>query len=231
MECFKQDVRHFFAQSEAVGCNVTAPFKELAFQLAQSHDKSAKAAKAVNTLYLNEEGELLGANTDGAGLVSDIQRNIGSLKQLKVVLLGAGGAARGVINPLIEAGAASITIANRTFQKADMLAKEINLDNVTALPLEHCNDNFHIVINATSAGLTGSLPETGALSFASVKLTYDMVYKKELTNFLQFAQQNGSYKVCDGLGMLVGQAAKSFEIWTGYNPNIEPLMIKLRDQM
>ncbi|MFC3094216.1 shikimate dehydrogenase [Alteromonas sediminis] len=230
-EQFIEDISHFFSNSECVGCNITAPFKEQAFQLVSHRDDSARLAKAVNTIYRNDKNELCGANTDGVGLVNDIKRTVTELSGKRVLLLGAGGAARGALFPLLAESVASIAIANRTYAKAEQLAVEVNNERVTAVDIHKCEQKFDVVINSTSAGLTGGIPELGRLSFSEVSLTYDMVYQKVLTPFLAHAQKNGSENVCDGLGMLVGQAAAAFTIWTGYRPDTSDLLVMLRTQM
>jgi len=193
-ENFENDALAFLKGSEVKGCNITAPFKEQAYRLVDHLDDSASLAKAVNTIYKNENNALCGANTDGIGLVKDIKRYLPDLTSKRILLLGAGGAARGALYPLLNESVSSIAIANRTFSKAEQLVTEVNAENVIALTLDECNKQFDIVVNCTSAGLSGNLPVMGNLTFNDVALAYDMVYHKEPTPFLLEAQNQGSQR-------------------------------------
>ena len=210
------------------GCNITVPFKFEAFKFAAQLSERAQSAQAVNTLKFEGEA-ILGDNTDGAGLVADIERNLGiSLRNKRVLLMGAGGAAYGVVLPMLHAGA-RIAIANRTADKARQLAAEFSASgDVAGCGYEELGEQqFDIVINATSAGLTDSaipLPDT---IFAPGALAYDMMYGRE-TPFMAFARAHGA-RVADGLGMLVEQAAEAFYIWRGVRPDTGPVMEKLRE--
>jgi shikimate dehydrogenase len=220
----------FFAQG-AKGANVTAPFKLEAFKFADEVSPRAAQAGAVNTLCKLPSGKIMGDTTDGAGLLTDLQRQFGDLKGLSVLLLGAGGAARGVIGSLYSAGIASLCIANRSSEKALELAdlfasypsiKGVGLQDIPA-------DNVDLIINSTSSSMTGVLPDIDSALFAQAKFVYDMAYKDELTSFLQWAYSiNPKLRLSDGLGMLVGQAAESFYLWRGVRPNIEPVINLLR---
>jgi shikimate dehydrogenase len=210
------------------GCNITVPFKHQAYKLANEHSGRARAAHAVNT-FLFQDGLILGDNTDGIGLVSDIEQNLGCKFLFKrVLLMGAGGAAHGVIWHLFNAGAA-IIIANRTMDKAEKLAAEFEgygtvfAKSYAAL----AGQKFDIVINATSSGLTGSLPPLPEGLFNPGALAYDMMYGRE-TPFLRFAREQGADKLADGLGMLVEQAAVAFQKWRGVSPDTAPVIAKLR---
>ncbi|OGS93628.1 MAG: shikimate dehydrogenase [Gallionellales bacterium GWA2_59_43] len=209
------------------GCNVTVPFKFEAYELAAQLSERARTAQAVNTLKFDANG-IYGDNTDGAGLVRDIELNLGiALRNKRVLLMGAGGAAYGVVLPLLHAGA-HITVANRTADKARQLAAAFAATgDVHGCGYDELkNHQFDIVINATSAGLTGSaipLPDT---VFAPGALAYDMMYGRE-TPFMAFARQHGA-RVADGLGMLVEQAAEAFYIWRGVRPDTKPVLEKLR---
>ena len=209
------------------GCNVTVPFKIEAWQLADRLEPRALNASASNTLVFTQT-EVIGDNTDGAGLVRDIEYNLNvSLQGKNVLLMGAGGAAYGVVLPLLHAGAA-ITVANRTAEKANTLAAAFakqgaisgcGYDELT-------NQHFDVIINATSAGLTDSTIPLPATIFASNALAYDMMYGRE-TPFMAFAREHGA-QVADGLGMLVEQAAEAFYIWRGVRPDTRPVLEKFR---
>jgi len=206
------------------GCNVTVPFKFEAYHCATELSARAKAAQAVNTLSF-EGDKIIGDNTDGAGLVRDIEQNVGiSLAKKNILLMGAGGASYGVVLPLLTAGA-KLTIANRTASKAVELAAQFSA--VTGGGYENLAElQFDVIINATSAGLTDSevpLPEG---IFAEGALAYDMMYGRE-TPFIKFAREQGA-QVADGLGMLVEQAAEAFFIWRGVRPDTRPVITALR---
>ena len=210
------------------GCNITVPFKHEAYELANEHSGRARAAHAVNT-FLFQNGIILGDNTDGIGLVTDIEQNLGCKFLFKrVLLMGAGGAAHGVIWHLFNAGAA-IIIANRTMDKAEQLAAEFEgygtvfAKSYAAL----AGQQFDIVINATSSSLTDSLPPLPDGLFKPGALAYDMMYGKQ-TPFLRFAQEQGAAQLADGLGMLVEQAAVAFQKWRGVSPDTAPVIARLR---
>lgn len=210
------------------GCNITVPFKHEAFALANEHSGRARAAHAVNTL-LFQDGIILGDNTDGVGLVADIEQNLQcKLLFKRVLLMGAGGAAHGVIWHLFNSGAA-IIISNRSMDKADKLALEFEgYGTVFAKSYESlAGQQFDIVINATSSGLTDSLPPLPDGLFKPGALAYDMMYGKQ-TPFLRFASEQGASQISDGLGMLVEQAAVAFEKWRGVHPDTAPVIAKLR---
>ena len=215
------------------GCNVTVPFKFEAYQLATQLTVHADVAHAVNTLKFNFDGDtILGDNTDGTGLVRDLLFNLDiALHNKRVLLIGAGGAANGVALPLAHAGA-KLTIVNRTADKARSLAYS-NISDTSRISGcgfdEIVGQQFDVVINATSAGLTDSeipLPEN---LFAPGALAYDMMYGRE-TPFMKFAREHHAAIVSDGLGMLVEQAAESFFIWRGVHPKTALVMAALRQQ-
>ncbi|MGV8934818.1 MAG: shikimate dehydrogenase [Gallionellaceae bacterium] len=210
------------------GCNITVPFKHEAYELANEHSGRARAAHAVNTL-LFEDGIIRGDNTDGVGLVADIEQNLQcKLLFKRLLLMGAGGAAHGVIWHLFNAGAA-IIISNRSMDKADKLALEFDgYGTVFAKSYPSlAGQQFDIVINATSSSLTDSLPPLPDGLFKPGALAYDMMYGKQ-TPFLRFASEQGASQIADGLGMLVEQAAVAFEKWRGVHPDTAPVMAKLR---
>ena len=228
---FVEAAKAFLAQENAVGCNVTMPFKLDAFNLAKVDDQAAKDAQAVNTLMNGGRGELLGFNTDGVGLVNDLLNSGVKVKDKRVLLIGAGGAARGVISPLLKAGAASLTIANRTKAKADEVASATSNTKVQVVPLEDIATIApHIIINSTAASLNNELPcslNDGVLQHCEV--VYDMVYKNSPTRFMRDAAELGVNTQIDGLGMLVEQAAEAFYIWTQKRPDTSDIVKRVRD--
>jgi shikimate dehydrogenase len=229
-DTFKQDLKTFFSDKQVIGCNVTAPFKEQAFAFSNYQHTSAKDAGASNTLH-HINGRIEAHNTDGAGLVNDVKRVLGDIQGANVLLLGAGGAARGVVRPLLNEGIGQLTVANRTLTRANALAQLVPDTELRTSELSALAGNFDIVINSTSTSLTNNMPELGALSFKGTSLTYDMSYKAKPTAFLQYASEQGSRLYADGLGMLIGQAAVAFTIWTGFTPNTEDLLKTLRTNM
>ena len=215
------------------GLNVTLPFKLAALQMADEASDNARLAGAANTLRL-DGGRIEAHNTDGIGLVRDIERTVGvPLRGRRVLLVGAGGATRGVLLPLTRAGAARIAIANRTADKARALARELapHLDGVAidggGLDALAAGDAFDVVINATSASLSGQAPAVPATAFAPGALAYDMVYGKGLTPFLAQAQAAGCAHVADGVGMLIEQAAEAFAWWRGVRPDTRAVRARL----
>jgi shikimate dehydrogenase len=227
-----------FQQSGGKGLNVTLPFKLAAFELATHASERALAARAAN--FLRFEGEAIHCdNTDGIGLVNDIEQGLGvALRHTRVLLVGGGGAAQGVVLPLLNAGVRQLTIANRTAEKAHALVAMIAQAapavsqslQAGALP-ELAGMGFDVVINATSSGLNNEAPALPAGVFAPGSLAYEMVYGKGATAFLQFAQAHGAARCSDGLGMLVEQAAESFFLWRGVRPRTKPVLEMLRQQL
>ncbi|TVP58035.1 MAG: shikimate dehydrogenase [Halomonadaceae bacterium] len=229
LEGFADWVTAFFDQGGA-GLNVTVPFKQQAWELAQVHSERAATAAAVNTLYRDQNGRLVGDNTDGAGLVRDLTHNHGvSLAGARILLLGAGGAVRGVLTPLLAQAPASLTIANRTPAKAEALCSEF----AGKVPLHHRSfaelvGPFDLIINGTSASLQGDLPPLPEGLLAPGASAYDMMYSQNITPFNQWAKAQGAAKTLDGLGMLVEQAAESFRLWRGRLPDTAPVIARLR---
>lgn len=229
---FTDHVRGFFAQG-GKGLNITVPFKEKAFAMAEHLSPSAQAAGAANTLWM-EDGKLHGCNTDGTGLVHDLRRLGFDPENKRILLIGAGGAAKGVLLPLLNAKAALVHIMNRTAAKAEALAAQhpSYKSTLSTGGLEHITGTWDIVINATSSSLEqkNPLPETTqkTLQFSDHSLAYDMVYGNEATVFMNNCQAQGVSQSADGLGMLVGQAAESFAIWHGHNPDTEAVLKVLR---
>jgi shikimate dehydrogenase len=231
-----------FAASGGKGANVTLPFKEEAFRLCTRHSARAERAGAVNTLAFTGTA-ILGENTDGAGLVRDIEVNLAfPLAGRRVLLLGAGGAARGVIAPLLERQPAGLFIANRSGDKAEALAGQFSdlaiADGNLLRGAVRAGDFaktagqvFDVVINATSASLSGATLPLPAGIFASGSLAYDMMYGKGETPFLALAREQGAARLADGLGMLVEQAAEAFLVWRGVRPDSSPVLAALREQL
>ncbi|WP_026971277.1 shikimate dehydrogenase [Aliagarivorans marinus] len=218
-----------FLENGGKGCNITAPFKEEAYRMAQQHSERAKLARAVNTLKLTDDGVLFGDTTDGAGLVSDLQSQFGSLEGKRILLLGAGGAARGAIQSLLECGPESLTIANRTVSKAEQLAEIFApFGAVKACGFAEAQDDYQLIINSTSAGFSGQLPAISPELIKADTWVYDMMYANQTTPFNAWAKQQGAKQVVDGLGMLVGQAAESFAIWRGIRPGARQVLRELR---
>lgn len=223
LDGFSERLRLFRAAG-GCGANVTVPFKEEAFRLCQHRTARANAAGAVNTLMF-EGDDVWGDNTDGVGLVRDLTENLRvRLHDKHILLLGAGGAARGVLGPLLAEKPAMLLIANRTATKAVELATLFGcsgggFDAIPAHP-------FDVVINATAASLAGEMPELPDTVFAAGALAYDMMYGRE-TRFMAFARGHGA-AVADGLGMLVEQAAEAFFVWRGIRPQTAPVLSLLR---
>ena len=211
------------------GCNVTVPFKQSAYQLSnhkQYMSYDVVHARSANTLVFKSDGVHL-HNTDGIGLIRDIQYNRGvPFRGKRVLLMGAGGAARGVLSPLRDAGA-NITVANRTVDKAIILAERFVVSSCSYADL--AGKQFDVIINATSSGLSDEMPPLPDDIFAPGALAYDMMYGRE-TPFMKFAREHGATVVSDGLGMLVEQAAESFFIWRGMRPGTKPVIAALRKQ-
>jgi shikimate dehydrogenase len=229
LDGFERSVHDFIAAGGR-GANVTVPFKEQAFRLSAQLTTRAKAACAVNTLIF--EGNIItGDNTDGAGLVADIQSNLGvSIQGRRVLLLGAGGAARGVFLPLLYESSASIVIANRTLEKAQQLADNFAVEAPGLLSSSIfsalAGQSFDLIINATSAGLENAeLPLPDSI-FANGCLAYEMLYGRE-TPFIRQAKMANS-TIADGLGMLVEQAAEAFYVWRGVRPDTASVLNTLR---
>lgn len=214
--------------SGAKGANVTVPFKLEAFSYATELTPRATRAGAANTLGF-DGARVWGDNTDGVGLVRDIEKNLGvSLQGARVLLLGAGGAARGVAGALIDARPGTLAITNRTIAKAEEIARVISGIDVLAVSAL-AGEAFDVIINATSASLEGQLPAVPPKSFAPGSLAYDMMYGKGETPFLQLAAATGA-RTADGLGMLVEQAAEAFYLWRGVRPATAPVMAMLKAQ-
>ncbi len=220
-----------FADSGGKGLNITVPFKQDAWRIATRRSARAERAGAVNTLVINGVNDYFGDNTDGAGLVRDLQTNHGQqLEGKNILIIGAGGAVRGVIEPLLECGPALLTVANRTRAKAVQLADDFaDLGNIRGCGLDEFGDDiYHVIINGTSASLGGEMPLLPATLIHENVFCYDMMYAAEPTPFLRWARQHGANRTVDGIGMLVEQAAESFRIWRGCEPDTAPVIAALK---
>ena len=230
---FEQAVSHFQGHG-GKGLNVTVPFKLDAWKLADSLSDRARRAGAVNTLVFDKEGHILGDNTDGMGLVNDIVEHLAwPIEQRRVLILGAGGAARGVLGPILDKNPATLFIANRTASKAVELAALFDdMGKVEAGGYEALTGKqFDLIINATAASLQGEVPPLPDDIASDDACCYDMMYGDKPTAFMDWARQHGISKISDGLGMLVGQAAESFRIWRGVTPKVAPVIDSIRRSM
>lgn len=233
LDGFSATVDSFRAEG-GKGVNVTVPFKLEAFDIAHRVSQRAKDAQAANFLMF-EEDRILADNTDGAGLVRDLVNNLGyHPKEKRILLLGAGGAAQGVLAALLEQEPGILTIANRTVEKALRLAETFRRHPAAGSSVlcglgfgDLAGHHFDLIINATSSSLHGQLPPLPAQAFAPGALAYDMMYGKGRTPFLALAEACGA-KTADGLGMLVEQAAESFLLWRGVRPQTAPVIARLR---
>ena len=215
------------------GCNVTVPFKQDAWQLADELSTDAAHAKAVNTLVLRADGSIYGANTDGMGLVRDLQQNHGiSLQGKRILLLGAGGAVMGVLQPLLAEQPQSVFVANRTAAKAVMLAETFaDAGNIDGGGFADIHGECDLIINGTAASLQGDLPPLPQGCLAQGGCTYDMMYGAKPTAFVQWGNAQGAAQALDGLGMLVEQAAEAFFIWRDVRPHTKPILAQLRAEL
>jgi shikimate dehydrogenase len=223
-----------FCSAGGKGLNVTVPFKRDAWKRVDERSPCAELAGAVNTIVVREDGSLLGDNTDGVGLVRDIRDNLNiALADKNVLILGAGGAVRGVLGPLLDEGPATVTIANRTPARAQELAdafeEQGSVDGCGFDELD--GSSFDIVINGTSASLKGEVPPLPDALLAKGALCYDMMYGAEPTAFMAWADDHNSAHIADGLGMLVEQAAESFLIWRGVKPQTAPVIQAVRESL
>ncbi len=234
---FEQAVGNFFANG-GKGLNITVPFKTEAWKLAGELGPEAERAGAVNTLLMNAKGILVGRNTDGTGLVRDILHNHGGhIVGKKILLVGAGGAARGVLQPLLTEAPAQLLIVNRTASRAHELAADFNVSGNKQNPVTGgsfdnlAGQHFDLIINATAASLQGEVPPLPDESCTASTWCYDMMYSAEPTPFMHWAGQHGAEKSVDGLGMLVEQAAESFFHWRGVRPETTSVIQAIRAEL
>lgn len=231
LDQFAQQARQFFSDG-GCGLNVTVPFKLDAYEFADQRTERAQTAGAVNTLARQGDGTILGDNTDGAGLVTDIKDRLGwAIRGKRVLVLGAGGATRGALLPLLREAPATLHIANRTAHKAQQLAQDFaQYGQITASGLDETPEEFDLIINASAASLSGELPPLSPRALADGCCAYDMVYGAQPTPFMHWAIGLGA-RVSDGLGMLLGQAAEAFYLWRGVRPDVAPVLDMLRAEM
>ncbi|EIC29563.1 shikimate dehydrogenase [Methylomicrobium album] len=225
-ESFAEAVRAFFAAG-GKGLNCTVPLKELAYRFASHKTGRAERSKATNTLALQADGTILGDNTDGCGLVGDLLNNHRiTLAGKRILILGAGGASRGILGPILEEAPAALVIANRTVEKAERLAEEFEcLGSIAGCGFEAlAGRQFDLILNATSASLSGELPPLPEHLLADKGNCYDLAYGNEPTAFVRWGIAQGAQKSLDGLGMLVEQAAEAFFIWRGVRPQTHPVI-------
>lgn len=237
LDNFKGTVYDYFSKS-GQGLNVTVPFKEEAYAMADELTARAQRAGAVNTLMRREDGSVLGDNTDGAGIIRDITFNNGfSIHNKRVLILGAGGAVKGILEPLLSEQPAEVVIANRTESKAELLAKDFNdfafeqKCTIDGCGFKEVDGAFDLIINGTSASLSGELPPLKDSTVTEDTICYDMMYGAQTTVFNQWATGLNAKETIDGLGMLVEQAAEAFELWRGVRPETSEVLIHLRQQL
>jgi len=233
LDGFARAANNFFASGGA-GLNVTVPFKREAFDLADTLSDRAQRAGAANTLTPMPGGGIAADNTDGIGLVSDMVANLGwAVRDLRVLVLGAGGAVRGVLEPLMRERPKELLVVNRTAERATELASEFaDLGQIEGGAYSLIGSRqFDLIINGTSAGLAGEMPELPSSLLTDHSCCYDMVYGAEPTVFMRWAAHNAAWAVADGLGMLVEQAAQSFYLWNHVRPETRPVIHQLRSAL
>jgi shikimate dehydrogenase len=229
---FRAYVLDFFSRGGR-GLNVTVPHKVAAAELANELTPRAERAVAVNTLAVQRDNRLLGDNTDGAGLVHDLRDNLSvNLAGRRVLIVGAGGATRGVVAPLLVLRPAELVVANRTADRAHAFAADFrDVGAVRGCGFDDVGKHpYDVVINATSASLAGEVPAIPATVIKPDTLCYDMAYSKGDTPFLKWARDNGCARAIQGWGMLVEQAAESFQLWRGVRPQTKPVLEALRER-
>ncbi|MEC4747987.1 shikimate dehydrogenase [Methylomicrobium sp. Wu6] len=225
-EAFPATVKGFF-EAGGKGLNCTVPLKELAYRFATHKTERAQRSKAVNTLVLQTDGAILGDNTDGCGLVTDLLHNHRlTLTGKNVLILGAGGASRGIIGPILGQSPTRLVVANRTTDKAVLLAEEFkSIGDISGCGFEELGRlQFDLILNATAASLSGQLPPLPDRLLASQASCYDLAYGNEPTAFVRWGFAHGARLSLDGLGMLVEQAAEAFFIWRGVRPQTRPVI-------
>lgn len=230
---FERAANNFFAEG-GKGLNITVPFKQDAYQYAGRLSDRAQRAGAVNTLTQASDGVIEGDNTDGIGLVRDMVANLGWVVQgLRVLIIGAGGAVRGVLEPLLRERPKEMLIVNRTPERAVQLAREFSdLGSLQGGGYDLIGERqFDLVINASSAGLSGEMPDLPATLLTERSCCYDMLYGAEPTPFMRWAAHHAAWAVADGLGMLVEQAAESFYIWRHVRPETRPVIHEIREAL
>ena len=223
-----------FQISGGKGLNITVPFKLDAYNLADNLNDLATRAKAVNTLIINDDGSLTGANTDGIGIIRDLRKNHHiDLAEKSILVLGAGGAVRGILQPLLKEKPATVMIANRTTEKAIALAKDFSdLGDISGGGFDDIGTKrFDLIINGTAASLQGEVPPIPESCLAEQGSCYDMMYSADNdTAFVTWAKQHNATNALDGLGMLIEQAAESFYLWRKIRPDTQPVFEALRNK-
>ena len=229
-ENFQQAVKSF-QRDGGKGLNVTVPFKQQAYEFADELSERAELAKAVNTLIFQKNGVIKGDNTDGVGLIRDIINNHdGRIADKRVLVIGAGGAVRGVLGPLLAEKPRQIVIANRTLEKAISLAEDFApYGNIEACAFNRLQGPFDWIINGTAASLQGEIPPLPEQIIDGNTRCYDMMYSKDVTPFNRWALERGAKAAYDGLGMLVEQAAESFRLWRGVMPATQMVIKELKN--
>ena len=235
LDGFAATVTAFFERG-GCGLNVTVPFKEQAWAMASKRTRRAEKAGASNTLFMDQHGQLNADNTDGAGLVADLSKNHSvTLTNRRILILGAGGAVRGVLGPLLAEKPHTVVIANRTPARAralaDLFSDEAGDTQLRGCGFEEPTEAFDLIINGTSASLQGDLPPLASTVIGSDTLAYDMMYGPETTTFNRWALNNGARAALDGLGMLIEQAAEAFVVWRGVRPDTESVIEAMRDRV
>lgn len=227
---FEQALSDFFSMG-GKGANVTLPFKERAYQMVSELTDRAQSCGAVNTVMKLDGDRLLGDNTDGVGLLLDLERLNFISRNSRILIIGAGGATRGALLPLLEYGC-QITLTNRTFSKVEELVKQfISFGSIKGVQIDQIRSaDFDLIINATSSGVNGDIPAVHPSVFSTQVACYDLFYQRSLTPFLAFASAHQVNRLADGLGMLVGQAAFAFKLWHGILPEIEPVLLALQKE-
>ncbi|MDM8567445.1 shikimate dehydrogenase [Candidatus Halobeggiatoa sp. HSG11] len=223
-----------FRQAGGKGLNITVPFKQIAWELVTKRSERAELAGAINTIWFDEQGIYNGENTDGIGLIRDLTQNHDcQILDKKILILGAGGAVRGILEPLLKACPTQCIIANRTISKAEQLAElfahlgEIKVSSYGAL----AGQSYDLIINGTSTSLQGKIPPLADGLVADNGWCYDMMYANTATPFMQWAKNQGATNILDGLGMLVEQAAESFYIWRKVKPDTTSVIKYVREQL
>jgi shikimate dehydrogenase len=231
LEKFKEEADSFFRNGR--GLNITVPFKEDAWQYADTYSSRALRAGAVKTLIKKEDGSVHADNTDGMGMVRDITvNNACSIAGKRILVLGAGGAVRGILEPVLEEKPQEVVVANRTVSKAQNLAKDFaDLGPISGCGFEQIEGQFDLIINGTSASLSGELPPVPESVIHAETTCYDMMYGAEPTVFNQWAASLNAAATLDGLGMLVEQAAESFNLWRGVRPESSPVIHSIRESL
>ncbi len=228
---FESCARQFFEQG-GLGLNCTVPLKEVAWQFADQLSERARLSKAVNTLKKLPDGRIFGDNTDGVGLIRDLTLNHAlTLHHKSILVLGAGGATRGIIGPILEQAPQRLVIANRSIDKALRLSDEFSHDQLSACGFEELSGQcFDLIFNATSASLSGDLPDLPEQLLAEQGSCYDLAYANTATTFVVWGNQQHALLSLDGVGMLVEQAAEAFYLWRGIRPETQPVIAWLNSQ-